>query len=299
MKEVSIRSEYLRTAKLLKDGGVENAAAEAGWLVRECLGCGAAELLSDTASAPLPPDFRRKVSLRAAGTPLQYILGSQDFCGIEIAVAKGVLIPRPQTETVVNRACTYIIENKIENPVIYDLCAGSGCVSIAIVNRDAISNRDTICNAVDGNNTCRVFAVEKYAAALRMLEKNLSLHSDMKGITAVKADILRSELRQLPDPDIIVSNPPYIISSEMPALQREVQHEPTTALDGGADGLRFYRRLAVLGVLRLKHGGLLCVEAGAGQAEDIKAIFAAAGLVGIGCDNDDEGIARAVYAVRL
>lgn len=234
----------------LRAAGIENAAAEARWLAERHFCCTYAELAADFEVAD-PVGFLQAVQKRAAGEPLQYIMGTQDFMGLEIKVGKGVLIPRPETELLVRVGAEAVPGAK----VIWDLCAGTGCVGLGLLTLLP---------------EAQVFFVEKYAAALRYLYDNVG---GRENCTLYQADILKNRLTKLPEPDLILCNPPYIPQGDIPALQREVLHEPETALSGGADGLMFYRALARLAEKRLKKGGAVCSELGIGQAEAVKDIF--------------------------
>jgi len=258
-------------AAALKTAGVENAAAEARWLAERFFCCSAQQLAADFLVGK-PAEFLKAVQKRAAGEPLQYILGTQDFMGMELKVGKGVLIPRPETELLVRVGAKSVPDAK----TVWDLCAGSGCVGLGLHM------------LIPG---AQVFFVEKYAAALRVLRKNAQ---GCENCVIYRADILSSRLTKLPDPDLILCNPPYIPRDDIPNLQREVLREPITALDGGEDGLKFYRALARLAENRLKNGGVLCAELGIGQGKAVKDIFPGRSLH---LYQDDAGIER-VFAVR-
>ena len=195
---------------------------------------------------------------RLAGEPIQYILGSWDFMGFTFKVGEGVLIPRPETEILVE----HIIEEikDIESPVIYDLCSGSGCIGLSIKKI---------------RNDAKVFLVEKSSDALGYLRTNReSLCGALDDTTVIQGDILSvGDFEQLPSADVIVSNPPYIRSEEIPTLQSEVQREPHMALDGGDDGLIFYRVLVNEWSKKLKSSGFMAFECGEDQAEDICNLF--------------------------
>lgn len=255
-------------AGTLGEAGIENADAEARWLAERFFCCSHAALAADFEVAH-PADFLRAVQRRVAGEPLQYILGTQDFMGLEIKVGKGVLIPRPETELLVRVGAKTVPDAKI----VWDLCAGSGCAGLGL--------RTLLPRA-------QVVFVEKYAAALKFLYYNVGSRENG---AVYRADILKNRLTKLPEPDLILCNPPYIPQGEIPALQREVLREPETALNGGADGLTFYRALAQLAQKRLKRGGAVCAELGIGQAEAVREIFS-----GFESDlhRDGAGIARVV-----
>lgn len=179
--------------------------------------------------------------------PLQYVLGKWDFYESEFYVGRGVLIPRPETEELVELAIKHI--KSLGACVVYDLCAGSGCIGLSIAK--ACKN-------------AKVYLVEKSDDALVYLNKNA------KGITnaeVVKGDITKSI--DLPKADVIISNPPYIKSADIESLQAEVQFEPKMALDGGEDGLYFYRIINDNWTNMLKPCGKLFLEIGNEQGEDI------------------------------
>ena len=186
-----------------------------------------------------------------SGEPLQYVIGKWDFYESEFFVGKGVLIPRPETEEL-----TELIINKakaLEKPVIFDLCAGSGCIGISIAK--AVPN-------------ATVYCVEKSADAMFYLLKNAD------GVTNVKVicgDVFLPP--ELPKADIIVSNPPYIKTGDIAALQREVLCEPEMALDGGDDGLDFYRAISEKWKPYLNQNGCLYYEIGEEQGNAVCAIL--------------------------
>ncbi|HOP11373.1 MAG TPA: peptide chain release factor N(5)-glutamine methyltransferase [Oscillospiraceae bacterium] len=264
----SAKKLYREAVETLKAAGVENTAAEARWLAERFFCCSAAELAMDF-EVENPSAFLRAVQTRATGEPLQYIIGTQDFMGLEIKVARGVLIPRPETELLVRAGARAVPKAKI----VWDLCAGSGCVGLGL--------QQLLPDA-------KVFFVEKYAAALKILRENVG---DRENCAVVRADILKNKLTKLPAPDLILCNPPYIPKDDIPNLQREVLREPCTALDGGEDGLKFYRVLTELAEKRLKEDGALCAELGVGQAADAKEMFC--GFT-INIDRDESGIERVI-----
>ncbi|HNX14349.1 MAG TPA: peptide chain release factor N(5)-glutamine methyltransferase [Oscillospiraceae bacterium] len=259
-------------AETLRAAGVENAAAEARWLAERFFCCSAEELSVDF-EVKNPFKFLKAVQKRSAGEPLQYLLGTQDFMGLTIKVGRGVLIPRSETELLVRAGAKAVPRAK----VVWDLCAGSGCVGLGL--------RKLLPEA-------KVFFAEKYAAALKMLRENVS---EDEYCRIIRADVRKNKLLNLPQPDLILCNPPYIPSEDIPSLQREVQREPKCALDGGSDGLEFYRVLASLAKERLKAGGALCAELGIGQAEAAEEIFSEFDTDSC---KDAQGIIRVITAVK-
>jgi len=210
-----------------------------------------------------PTAYFSLVARRAAGEPLQYILGQWEFYGLPFAVGPGVLIPRPETEMLVDLA----LQRKPSN--VIDLCAGTGCVGLSIAHHLP---------------STQVHLVELSATALPYLKQNAAKHHNA---TVYHADAFDAECLML-HADLVVSNPPYIATHELAGLQTEVQHEPRMALDGGADGLDFYRKLAEHWLPRCD---MLAVECGNGQAEDIVKLFGGGEVL-----QDFNGIGRIVLA---
>lgn len=192
---------------------------------------------------------------RFNGEPLQYILGKWDFYDMTFAVGEGVLIPRPETEMLVDFALENI--KNIENPVVYDLCAGTGCIGLTI----AAHRKDAT-----------VFLLEKEVRAFQFLKKNKESLS-LDNAILIQGDLFEFDFSSLPNCNILLSNPPYINSDEIKTLQKEVLQEPLTALDGGADGLDFYRCIADRCFNKVDKNGLVAFECGENQSEDIIKIF--------------------------
>lgn len=182
-----------------------------------------------------------------SGVPLQYVLGKWDFYESEFYVGKGVLIPRPETEELVDLAINYA--KKYTNPVIFDLCSGSGCIGISVAKKVPSST---------------VYCVEKSEDAFYYLQKNAN---GINNIKLINDDICNDI--DLPKADIIISNPPYIKSADIKDLQAEVQNEPLMALDGGDDGFFFYRVINDKWSEKLSKNGVLLLEIGNEQGKDI------------------------------
>ncbi|MBQ3136133.1 MAG: peptide chain release factor N(5)-glutamine methyltransferase [Clostridia bacterium] len=197
------------------------------------------------------------IDKREKGIPVQYIIGEWDFYGTTFKVNDSVLIPRPETEIL----CEYVINylrNKNE-PVIADLCTGSGCIGITV-------------KKYIGDAT--VVMVEKSPEAAEVCLENIKSILGNDKVFFINEDVFLSErFKQLPQFDVIVSNPPYIKSSEISSLQSEVLFEPEIALDGGDDGLDFYRLFAEKWTEHLKPDGMFAFECGEDQANDIKSIL--------------------------
>ncbi len=193
------------------------------------------------------------------GGVLQYIIGKWSFYKYDFSVGEGVLIPRPETEKIVEYTVDAAKKKKIK--VVFDLCSGSGCIGISI----ARELKDTV-----------VYCVEKSEEAFKYLEEN---SKEVTNVKPVLGDIMKPETLELPEKcDIIVSNPPYIKSDEIEKLPPEVKREPRVALDGGKDGLEFYRMLALCWVKRINPGGEIIVEIDGKECEKVKKIFSQCSL---------------------
>ncbi len=197
---------------------------------------------------------------RLSGRPLQYILGEWDFLSLRLKVGEGVLIPRADTELLCETAADRL--RGVQNPRILDLCAGSGCVGIGVASLLP---------------SAQVVEVEKSPQAFAFLEENIKRYPQY-AVQAVQADMLTDFDAVDGSFDAILSNPPYIASAELDGLMREVQHEPRLALDGGADGLLFYRAILTRWLGKLKKGGFCAVEIGFDQGEQVNRLFGEFGL---------------------
>lgn len=195
------------------------------------------------------------ISRRLNSEPLQYILGKWDFYDLTFAVGDGVLIPRPETETLVDFALEKL--KNIKNPIVYDLCAGTGCIGLTI----AAHRKDSM-----------VYLLEKEDKAFAYLKKNKDLLR-LENVVIIQGDLFDFDFSSLPNCDILLSNPPYINSDEINTLQKEVLKEPVTALDGGTDGLDFYRCIAERCVDKINKNGFYAFECGEQQSGDIIKIF--------------------------
>lgn len=205
--------------------------------------------------------IEKMLNERASGRPLQYVLGEWTFFGRNFAVGEGVLIPRPETEQLVDLCIGEIKKNNFKT--VFDLCAGTGCIGITAA-----------CECPDTS----VYLFELYDEAFSFLENNVSLCPDGR-VCAVRRDIFSGVPDGFPAADIIVSNPPYIPNEEMKSLQSEVRREPATALCGGEDGLIFYRAVAEKWISALRVGGVLAVECGEHQSQKIAKMFDEYGIV--------------------
>ncbi len=195
------------------------------------------------------------VNRRKNGEPLQYILGKWDFYDMTFNVGEGVLIPRPETELLVDFALEKIRD--IECPIIYDLCAGSGCIGLTIAHH---------------RKDAKVYLLEKENGALKYLKSNKEKYN-LDNAVIIQGDLFEFDFSKIPNADVILSNPPYIPASEISGLQKEVHFEPISALDGGIDGLDFYHCIAKKWVSKVKTNGYIALECGEEQSQDIINLF--------------------------
>ncbi|PYI85597.1 MAG: peptide chain release factor N(5)-glutamine methyltransferase [Verrucomicrobia bacterium] len=201
---------------------------------------------------------RELLRRRSRREPLQYIVGSTSFCGLEMTVNPAVLVPRPETELLAERAWHFLNQLSTDSPVALDFGTGSGCIAITLAVK---------CPGA------RVFAVDVSTNALELARQNAASHKVAERIEFLVGDGFAAVPRPLPF-DLIVSNPPYIPSAEVAHLQPEVrEYEPRVALDGGAEGLIFFQRLAVESLPFVKTGSRIMLELGYGQEAAVRNIL--------------------------
>lgn len=218
-------------------------------------------------------DFLTAVEKRVSGIPLQYATGKAYFMGREYFAGEGVLIPRDDTEVSVNEC----IRCMTGNERVIDLCSGSGIIAITLAKEFP---------------QAEIYAVELENGAFAYLEKNIEYHG--AGVKAVHDSIFNEKCVE-GEFDIIISNPPYICRNIIPTLQSEVQYEPKTALDGGNDGLDFYRCIADKWVKKLKKGGKIILEIGEEQAESVSNLLKVQGITHISVVKDIQNLDRVIF----
>jgi len=275
-------SEWLGRAKArLAASGCPDPEIDARWMAEEALEMNRSQLVFEGDRAIDPARLERldgMLERRVAGEPVQYILGSADFMGLRFHVDSSVLIPRQDTEALVE-AALIDLRAREGRPAVLDLCAGSGCVGLSLASLAPHA---------------RVTLSDVSREALEVVRRN-------QRELGVKAELRHGDLFAAVGRerfDVIVSNPPYIPSGELDALQREVRFEPRLALDGGDDGLDFYRRIAGAAAERLNPGGSVYLEVGAGEANAVlELVKAGLACTEAGLIRDLNGIERVVFGI--
>ena len=267
--------------------GVEEASLDAKYLLFEAFQTDMTHFLLDRnrtlpetdSAVKAAEEYRAMIRRRAERIPLQQITGSREFMGLEFYVNEHVLIPRQDTETLVERV---LRDYKGKNPEILDMCSGSGCIAVSLA----------LLGGFD-----RVTGADISPEALKVAEKNAEHLMGVKKITLVESDLFGSFPKDRKF-DIIVSNPPYIPTKVIEELQPEVRdHEPMLALDGKEDGLYFYRRLALESGNFLKPGGAVYFEIGYDQGEAVSCLLRETGFKEIQVIQDAAGLDRVVCAI--
>lgn len=290
-----------QAAAALQAAGVENARLEAQLLLGLALSVSRTAIVAGLHPEPTPEQWARfdaLVTKRRERIPLAYLRGTQEFYGLEFVVTPAVLIPRPETELLVDFAREalsvkrQVLSVKSKTPVtdaqratsnsqrstLVDVGTGSGCIAIAVLANEV---------------GARGVAIDRSASALNVAQTNAARNGVTERLRTLRGGLLSSARGERFN--VIVSNPPYIPTGEIADLQAEVRdHEPRLALDGGADGLDLVRDLARDAIRALRPGGWLGVEIARGQAGDVAVIFDAAGLANVETRRDLAGIERVV-----
>ena len=282
----SITQALIEGARVLNSGGVPEARREAGSLLSFAIGKDRTFLIShaeDLIDDGSLGQFQEIVERRASGEPLQYITGVQDFFGREFRVTPDVLIPRPETELLVEAAIE-VVGGSESSPLICDVGTGSGCIALTL-----------LCEI----RNARAVALDKSPSALEIAKlnaRNLSVAARTVFAVSDCLDSLDANEYQF---DLVVSNPPYVSAAQMAGLQREVRdHEPLIALSPGPDGLSIIRRLLDETPGFLKDLGHLIMEIGFDQGEAIKSLIDEEKWFLVDIRPDLQGIPRIVVLQR-
>lgn len=288
----TIREAYVEASSFLKRHGVDEPAQNGQLLLEHLLGWSRTKLYlnwQDPFPEELELDWQRLLSRRAGGEPVQYIIGSEGFYGLTFQVGPAVLIPRPETEILVqeimNRGKRLWPAGSGQQPLAVDIGTGSGAIPVTLAVH---------CPSWE------VAAVDISDKALQLARRNAELNGVAGRVHFLEGDLLAPVFAAGLSPDIVVSNPPYIKSSDLPDLQREVRDfEPHLALDGGEDGLDFYRRLVEQLASQPVKPRLVGFEVGMGQAPEVAALLRELGVFDrVGTVKDLAGIERHVLAER-
>ena len=270
-------------ARRLDQAGAGEARRTAGVLLAHRLGVDRTHLLMRPEQAISEEDYKtflRMIARRAAGEPLQHITGHQEFYKLDFLVTPAVLIPRPETEFLVERVLTLVRESRQAAPLIVDAGTGSGAIAV------------TLAVEVAG---ARVIATDISGEALAVARQNAARHGVGSRVEFYEGDLLAplAALGVENRVDVLACNPPYVAASEPESVQREVrEHEPHTALFGGDDGLVYYRRLLAEGFDWVRPGGFLVCEIGYGQLDAITEMAAASRWQMVDVTHDLQGIPR-------
>ncbi len=273
---------YLQTRNALRQQGVESYNLEARVLLAQAAGKSTADLLKDMSlytTDAVEKRVREYTERRLKGEPVAYITGSWEFYGLPMAVTHDVLIPRMDTELLVDTAKELLIGRKMDARIL-DLCTGSGCITCALGHELPAS---------------RLVAVDISASALEVCRRNVALNRLGGRVICMQADASVSPPMGIGQFDMIVSNPPYVPSGEIMTLDSSVRDfEPIWALDGGEDGLRFYRSILKYWKSLLRPGGYLLFEVGEDQAEEVREMILSAGFAAADTRKDTLGVERVV-----
>ncbi len=279
---ITYNNLYMDIRQELHRAGIQAATLEARELVCFAAGKTREQFVRD-GRLYVPQDVeeqaRALMRRHLAGEPLAYLIGEWEFYGLPLDISEQVLIPRSDTEVLAGEAIRWLQTQ--QDARVLDLCAGSGCVGLAVASQV---------------HDCRVVLGEKSEAALRICRQNIRRSGLLGRVTPMPADALEPPTRQLGEFDCIVCNPPYIPTQDIETLDVSVRdYEPHMALDGGEDGLEFYRAISENWREALHPGARLYFEVGIGQADSVLRIMRRQGFGELEIVPDTAGIPRVVY----
>lgn len=273
---------YFSVRKQLRESGIEAFALEARILVASAAGKTTEELMRDLnlyTSDAIEKNAMDMLSRRLMGEPLAYISGAWEFYGLPMTVTPDVLIPRMDTEVLVDAALDRIRAKGMKARVL-DLCCGSGCIACAISKQMPAS---------------RLVAADISLPALDVCRRNIKDNKLSSRVITMNADAATWPPMSIGSFDLIVSNPPYIASAELMGLDGSVRdYEPLGALDGGEDGLDFYRAIIKYWTITLRPDAQIMFEVGEGQAAAVKEMLLKAGYISVSSKYDTLGVERVV-----
>lgn len=279
MKRSNVRSHIASAANTLREAGVDSPEVDARLLAAHVLGVAPLQLMFADAPADFGERYTELVARRAAREPLQHIIGTAPFYGVDLAVGPGVFIPRPETEVLAEWAVRKLIDAP-PAPTVVDLGSGTGALAIAVARARPDAN---------------VYAVERSEAARAYLQRNVEKLAPQ--VNVVAGDMTDPELLAGIGADVVVTNPPYV--PETPELQAEVYADPHEAVFSGADGMAAIRGLVPVVKQMLKDGGAVGIEHDDTTSEAVQAELRAGGFADVRALEDMTGRARFVTASKL
>lgn len=280
---MTIFEAYNSTKKRLAAAGIEDNVFEAKQIIKHITGLNATQILTDYARKLTLFQENNLIAIlrqREIRYPLQYILGEWDFYGRPFSVGPGVLVPRADTETLID-VCLEFLKQR-ENAKILDLCAGSGCIGITLGAE---------------KSDAQVLMIEKFEEALRYTKLNIE-KNNTQNTTVLKGDVFECDGAD-GEYDLVVSNPPYIPAEEMSIISPETAFEPETALLANDGGMEFYKAIVNNYTASIKNGGMLAFEVGFKEADRVKKLLDAAGYKDIKVTKDLNGIERVVSGIKF
>ncbi len=284
MEQIKALDMLRKTTESLAGSGISDAGREAELIVSSCLGTDRVVLYRD--NPPVSPDDAARIEAysgrRSKREPIQYILGFTEFCGLQIKVGPGVLIPRPETELLALEAIKIIsgLDVRMPDCNVIDLCTGTGCLALAIAKAFPEAH---------------VYGTDISEEAINYSGANAKLNGieNIRFLQGSLFEPIEKDMRC----DVIISNPPYIRHEDLNLLQPEIKnYEPVEALDGGGDGLSYYRMIIPVAQEYLKQNGVLMLEIGLGQSGEIREMAEREGYDGISLLRDYSGIERIFIA---
>ena len=276
---------FLETRKLFRENGIESYNLEARIIVSQAAGKSMEKFMQGLRLYTTDEMARTVEQLRERrlkGEPVAYLTGRWEFFGLPVEVTTDVLIPRTDTEVLAGYAIEFLSARKMDARVL-DLCSGSGCIGCAVAH---------------ALPAARVVMVDNSREALNVGRRNVSLNNLGTRITCIEADVREAPPMLVGSFDLLISNPPYIPSTDILGLDASVRdYEPLAALDGGADGLDYYRAILKNWKVVIREGGAIMFELGIGQANEVANLMRQTGFRNIECIKDTAGIDRVIMGL--
>jgi len=287
MEKLNIKEILNRTTEHFKKYDIATPRLDAEVLLADLIGVERIQLYVQF-NRPLTKEeideYRKRVIKRSKRVPVAYIIGHQEFMSLDFKVNRDVLIPRPETEHLVERTIQEIKGSNKAELTVLDLCTGSGAIIISLAKE--LINEDKL--------EVRYLAVDISEAALKVAKENARAHGVLDRIEFIKGDLLEPIIKRGLQIDILVSNPPYVPNQQLEALQPELQYEPEVALKGGQDGLDFYKKIINKAKEVLMNNGMIGLEIGGQQLMAVKELLLENNFNDVEGIDDYSGIPRVV-----